>query len=723
MNTERQLAIVGMSCAGCVGRVERALRAVPGVESAEVSLATERARVIGPAMRPSDLIAAVAGTGFSAELLTGDAHNDAERDRDAARRARRALHMVFGAALFSAPLLLPMLGVPLPGWLQLALATPVQFGAGWVFYRNAFKAVRGGGANMDLLVALGTSAAYLFGLGRVLAGLGGPYSFDSGAVVITLVLLGRWLEGRTRRAAASAIRDLTALQPQRACVERDGRTFDLPIQALTQGDVVVVRPGDAIPADGEVLSGDSTCDESLLTGESLPVDKAPGDRAIGGAINGNGLLRVRVIATGADSTLARIIALVESAQAGKAPIQRLVDRVAAVFVPVVMLCAAVAFAGWWLAGAPQHGLMAAVSVLVVACPCALGLATPAAIVAGVGAAARAGILVRDPDALEAARGVDLAVLDKTGTLTLGRPAVVEVVPVAGDEATLLRLAASAEQGSEHPVGRAVLAHALRTETGNALSPVQAFRAFPGGGLLATLPEGRILIGTPALMEAHAVPLVLDGRSAALEDAGCTVLRVARLEPMPEMLGLVAVRDQMRDNAGRAVRRLAEAGLGTVLLTGDNERAAQAVARVAGIDRVVAGQLPQGKAEAVRRLRQQGYRVAMLGDGLNDAPALAEACLGVAMGGGSGAAIGAAGVTLMRDDPGGLADVVAIGRATGRTIRQNLAWAFLFNLLGLPLAMAGRIEPMVAGAAMAFSSVAVVLNALRLRRWQPEREAT
>jgi P-type Cu+ transporter len=714
----RVLAIHGMTCASCVNRVEQALGRVPGVRRAEVNLASERATVEGThgLLRASLLIEAVRDAGYDAELLTGDA--DQERAAEAADMAhlRRQLWQVIAATILSVPLTLPMFGVPLPGWLGLSLATPVQFVFGARFYVAAWKAVRAGAGNMDLLVSLGTSAAYCYSAVLVATGRPDTY-FDAAAVVITLVLLGRWLEARARRATGSAIRALLALRPDTARVVRaDGSTMEIAITAVSTGDIVVIRPGERIPTDGRIRSGESQADESMLTGESLPVDKHPGDAVTGGAMNGSGLLRVEVTAVGADSTLARIIALVEGAQSRKAPVQRLVDRVAAAFVPVVLACALGAFLGWWLIGAdPASGLIAAIAVLVIACPCALGLATPTALMAGTGAAARAGILIRDAETLEAARHIDTVLLDKTGTLTEGKPVVTDVLPAAADAVTLLTLAAAAQTGSEHPLARAVLARAQ----GLTLPALSDFQSVPGRGLTASVGGRRIALGNRALMASYRVAVTNEAAAATLEAQGRSVMFLADLAP-PVLLGAIAVMDPPRATAAAAVQRLRVMGIATVLLTGDHPHTAEAVATGIGISisNVRAEVLPGEKAAVAAQLQQNGHCVAMVGDGVNDAPALAQADVGIAMGTGTDVAMNAAGITLMRPDPLLVADAIAIGRATRRKIRQNLCWAFVYNVVGILLAGFGLLNPMIAGGAMAMSSVSVVSNALLLRRWRP-----
>jgi Cu+-exporting ATPase len=711
----REFAIQGMTCASCAGRVERALSKVPGVVRAEVNLATEKATVEGLMLRPAALIGAVQDAGYDADLLTGDAEREREMEAAEARRVRRDLIQVVVAAVLTVPLLLPMAGVMLPGWLALLLATPVQFVFGGRFYVAAWKAVRAGAGNMDLLVSLATSAAYFYSLFLVASGSTEHTYFEAAAVVITLVNLGKWLEHRAKRSTSAAIRSLMSLRPEQARVERGDSEIEVPIAAVVAGDVVVVRPGEKLPADGIVLSGSSHVDESLLTGESVPVEKQPGAAVVGGSINGSGLLRVTTTAVGGDSTLAHIIALVEGAQVKKAPVQHLVDKVATVFVVGVLICALVAFVGWYVStGSFADALVAAVAVLVVACPCSLGLATPAALMAGTGVAARAGILIRDAEALERAHRVDTVVLDKTGTMTEGRPVVTEIVPFGVPEAELLALAAAAQTGSEHPLASAVLARAK----GLTLPRMEEFRSIPGRGLVALVAGKRIAIGNRALLAEHDVALAPDVEAWRLEEQGRTVMWVAELEPARVLRGLIAVMDQVKPSAAAAVQRLQAAGITTVLLTGDNARTAQAVADALGIERVLAEVLPEGKAAEIERLRNEGHCVAMVGDGVNDAPALALADVGIAMGTGTAVAMQAAGITLMRGDPLLIADAMAISRATYRKIQQNLFWAFAYNVVGIPLAGFGLLNPMLAGAAMAFSSVSVVSNALLLRRWRP-----
>jgi Cu+-exporting ATPase len=637
------------------------------------------------------------------------------------------------AAALSLPLVLPMVGalwgahLMLPAWLQWALATPVQFGFGARFYRAGWKALRAGAGNMDLLVALGTSAAYGLSLYEWLrpgASAMPHLYFEAAAVVITLVMLGKWLEARAKRRTTDAISALQALRPDTARVQRDGVDVDLPLAQVRVGDVVVVRPGERIPVDGVVLEGASDVDESLITGESLPVPRQAGDAVTGGAVNGAGRLLLRTRAVGAESTLARIVRLVASAQAKKAPIQRLVDQVSAVFVPVVLVCALLTLLGWGLlAGQWQQGLLNAVAVLVIACPCALGLATPTAIMAGTGTAARRGILIQDAQALELAHRIGVVAFDKTGTLTEGKPRLVALQAVDGDEATLLRLAAALQAGSEHPLAHAVLQAAA--ERGVAVPAASAVRAVAGLGLAGDVEGQPLLLGSSRWMDSLGVDRgALAAAAQALQDQGRTVSWLLRGQGADaRLLGLLAFGDTLKPGAAAAVQRLHALGLRTVLVSGDNRGSAQAVAQALGMADVRAEVLPADKAAVVASLREQpgGGRavVAMVGDGINDAPALAAADVGIAMandgGGGTDVAMQAAGITLMRGDPALVAEAIALSRRTTAKIRQNLFWAFGYNVVGIPLAALGLLDPMIAGAAMAFSSVSVVGNALLLTR--------
>ena len=714
------LSIEGMTCASCVARVEKALKKVPGVASAEVNLATEAAevRLAGTGTEVAALVAAVEKAGYTA-------HPILHEDGRAHARVDSWWPVAVSAAL-SLPLVVPMigslfgLGWSLPGFWQLALATPVQFWLGARFYRSAWKALMARAGNMDLLVALGTSAGY--GLSVYLlaahAGHGMPHLyFEASAVVITLVLLGKWLETRAKRQTTEAIRALNALRPETARVRRDGQDIELPIGRVAPGDLVVVRPGERMPVDGVVVEGASEVDESLITGESLPVAKHEGDRVTGGAVNAEGLLLVKTTAIGAESTLARIVRLVESAQARKAPIQRLVDRVSEVFVPVVVGIALATMLGWGLAaGNWETAILNAVAVLVIACPCALGLATPTAIMAGTGVAARHGILIKDAEALEIAHNIQVVAFDKTGTLTEGKPELVAAEAAGGDRRALLEASASIQAGSEHSLARAVLETAQRERIRSL--PASDVRAVAGRGMAATVGGRDLRLGSTRMMEELGADLgALSARAAQLQAEGRTVSWVADVTGLPVMVGLLAFGDTVKPTAKLAIARLKEHGVRSVLLTGDNRGSAQTVGDQLGIDDVRAEVLPEDKARIVAELKAGGETVAMVGDGINDAPALAAADVGIAMSSGTDVAMHAAGVTLMRGNPALVADAIEISRLTYRKIRQNLFWAFIYNAVGVPLAAFGLLNPMIAGAAMAFSSVSVVTNALMLRRWQ------
>lgn len=729
---QQTVRIEGMSCASCVRRVEKALGSVPGVSHAAVNLATETARVDSDApLAFAALQQAIGKAGYSASEVAAPATQHAPLIPE-------GLAVLLAAAL-SLPLVVPMVAewfgghVMLPAWLQWALATPVQFVFGARFYRAGWKALKAGSGTMDLLVALGTSAAYGLSVYLALAPQDGMLHlyFEASAVVVTLVLLGKWLEARAKRQTASAIRALQELRPATARVRREGESdADLPIEHVRVGDIVVIRAGERVAVDGEVVDGASHVDESLITGESLPVAKHVGDRVTGGAINGEGLLLVRTSATGAETMLSRIIRLVEDAQAAKAPVQKLVDQVAAVFVPVVLVIALLTFAGWWLAtGNAEPALINAVVVMVIACPCALGLATPAAIMAGTGVAARHGILIKDAEALEMARQVDTVVFDKTGTLTQGRPVLAQLLPHAVDAARALQLAAAIQRGSEHSLARAVLdAEAAASASAPAGTKLAALAAgevvtLAGRGLQARVDGQELLLGSGRLMAERGIDLSpLQQRATELEAQGHTISWLADAGGgNGVLLGLLAFADQPKANARAAVERLHARGIATVMLTGDNQGSAQAVAQALGIGTVEANLLPADKTTVIARLKAEGKRVAMVGDGINDAPALAAAHVGIAMATGTDVAMNAAGITLMRGEPLLVADAIDISHRTFSKIRQNLFWAFIYNVAGIPLAAFGMLNPLLAGAAMAFSSVSVISNALLLRRWQPSKE--
>ncbi len=726
-----------MTCAACSGRIEKALLKVPGVSTASVNLATEQAQVVAlPGLSVGSLLAAVERAGYTATQV------------DVAKPAATPAALppwwpVACGGVLTLPLLAPMLLQPfgihgmLPGWLQLLLALPVQFGLGWRFYRAGWSALRAGSGNMDLLVALGTSAAFglscwlLWQAGNQGGQMHAPHLyFEASSSVITLVLLGKWLESRAKRQTTAALRALNALRPATAHVLRSGLEVELPLDHLAVGDLVLVRPGERIAVDGRITAGSSQVDESLITGESMPLAKGVGDRVTGGAINGDGALTVQTLAVGAESTLSRIVRLVESAQAGKAPVQRLVDRVSAIFVPVVLGIAALTLAGWLLAGAgAEQAVVNAVTVLVIACPCALGLATPTAIMVGTGVAARHGILIQDAVALETAHAVTTVAFDKTGTLTVGRPVLLSTQPAPGaSRLDVLRLAAALQQGSEHPLARAVLQAAADEGLPLPQSAV-AVTALPGRGLQGVVDGQTVLLGSSRLLheelaDAGALLAGLQAKAQALAAQGMTVSwLLQRTQPGSsagsQVLGLLGFGDAVKPAAQAAVARLRALGVRSVMLTGDNVGSATLVAQTLGITDVHADVLPADKAAAVRAMQQQGGQVvAMVGDGINDAPALAAADVGIAMATGTDVAMQTAGITLMRGDPLLVADALDISRRTLATIRRGLFWAFAYNVVGIPLAALGLLNPVLAGAAMALSSVSVVGNALLLRRWRP-----
>ena len=714
-----ELKVEGMTCASCVARVEKALLKVPGVEAASINLATETASLAAPPALAEAAIAAVRKAGYEAAVKS-----EAPEAEPAAGLRRDTVELVV-AALLTAPLVVPMAAGlfgahwMLPAWLQWLLATPVQFWVGARFYRAGWKALAARAGNMDLLVAIGTSAAYGLSLWLAIAEESAHLYFEASAVVITLVRAGKWLEERAKRKTTEAIRALSRLRPETARLVQGGAERVVPLAVVKVGDLVAVLPGERVPVDAEVTDGTSHVDESLVTGESLPVAKAPGSRITGGSVNAEGRLVARTVAVGAESTLSRIIRAVESAQAAKAPIQRLVDRVSEVFVPAVVAVAFVTLLGWGLlAGNWEAAILNAVAVLVIACPCALGLATPTAVMAGTGVAARHGILIKDAEALEVAHRARVVAFDKTGTLTEGRPALVEVVPAGIAREEALALAAAVQRGSTHPLARAVEEAAAREAV--AIPAATDLRAVPGRGVEAAIDGRRVVIAS----ERWSTELGTAGREALAGDAarlaarGLTVSWLVEAAPAgARALALLAFGDTLKPQAAAAVARLRALGLRTVLVTGDNRGAGEAAGRDLGLDEVRAEVLPEGKAAVVAALREAHGPVAMVGDGINDAPALAAADIGIAMGTGTDVAMHTAGITLMRGDPALVADALDISRRTHAKIRQNLFWAFVYNVVGVPLAAAGLLSPVIAGAAMALSSVSVVSNALLLARWK------
>ena len=724
--THFDLGVTGMTCAACAARIEKVLRRVPGVKDASVNLATERASIDGdPGLERHAVELAIerAGYGYVDE---GDGALTLEGDaRNAAALAEEFASILIGAAL-CVPLAVPMLA-GLAGWhilvpplWQLALATPVQFWLGAGFYRGAWKALRGGTANMDVLVALGTSAAFGLSLYLMLIGQSHLY-FESAAIIIVLVKLGKWLEKRAKGRTLAALRALEALKPATAIVRVDGKDRQVPIGDLKVGDLAVVRPGDRVPADGTVSEGSSSLDQSLLTGESRPVDVDEASKVIGGAINGEGLLLITITAVGAETMLGRIIRMVAHAQGAKAPIQRLADQISAVFVPAVLLLALATVAGWFaFAGGIETGILNAVAVLVIACPCALGLATPTAIMVGTGIGARAGILVRDAASLEIAGNVTIAAFDKTGTLTEGRPRLVDIALRSGvTREVALAQAGILQRGANHPLARAILE---ASPAGTAAA--DELKVLPGRGVTG-FADGKLLaLGNERQMSDLKIDTSpLQGAANTFRDAGRSVSYLAEMSGNSgQVLAVFAFGDAPKPGIAAALRQLRSIGVRSLMLTGDSRQAAEHLARDIHLDEVKAGLLPADKVAVVNALRDRGEIVAMVGDGVNDAPALAAADLGIAMATGTDVAIETAGIALLRGDPVLVPAAIDLARVTRRKIRQNLVWAFLFNVLGLPLAAIGLLSPLLAGAAMAMSSVMVVTNALSLNRWKiPSKE--
>lgn len=719
----------GMTCANCALRVEKALSAVPGVTDASVNFALERADISALSGKVNDAIAikAIEDAGYHATSRNKSGSED--RDADAAARNEKkqdkSLILLAVSALLTAPLVLQMvwmnLGVSyhLPAWVELVLATPVQFYIGARFYKGAFAALRHRSANMDVLVALGTSAAYFLSLYNMFTANAGQTHlyFEASAAIITLILAGKIMEERAKRGASAAIRELMALRPRRARKLVDGEgEQDVAVESLSVGDIVRVLPGERVPVDGKVHAGESELDESLITGETRPVARVSGDNVVGGAVNGTGRLDIEVSAVGDDTTLSRIIRLVEKAQTGKAPVQKLVDRVSAVFVPIVVVIALLTLAAWLFTGfGAEASIVAAVSVLVIACPCALGLATPTALVAGTGSAARNGILIRNFEALEQAHNVDTIIFDKTGTLTEGTPTVRDVEPASGvDRNELLRLVAAVQAASEHPLARAVVS--LAKDEGVSVPDIHNFKGKTGAGVMADVEKHKIAIGSEALL----TDLDIAGPSQDMakdikkhEGEGRTVILVAI---DGTFAGYLTLEDRIREGAKQAIADLKARGISSIMLSGDSQDVASHVARELGLERGEGRIRPQDKAREVEKLRKEGRHVAMVGDGINDAPALAAADVGIAMGGGTDVAMETAGITLMRSDPALVSAAIDISIATRRKIAQNLFWAFAYNVVGVPLAALGVLSPAIAGAAMALSSVSVVGNSLTLRRW-------
>jgi len=718
---EIRLRIEGMTCAACVSRVERALRRVEGVQEAVVNLATESATVHADAqlVTVQRLVQAVETAGYLAQPVSAESPSPMPSERTQAE-LRSASRRLLASAVLTLPVFVLSMIFHHPSELMrlllLALTTPVQFVVGAPFYVKAWHALRSRSAVMETLIVLGTLAAYLYSVAATFW-LGGAVYYETAAVIITLITFGRYLEARAKGRARQAIERLMRLAPQEATRLRDGEEERVPVSAVRVGDLLRVRSGEAVPVDGVVVEGAATVDESMLTGESVPVEKGEGDSVSAGTLNTDGVLVIRALRVGSDTTLAQIVRAVERAQSAKAPVQRLADQVAGVFVPVVLVIALVTFLVWLVAldAGFTMAMIHAVGVLVIACPCALGLATPTAVLVGTGRGAELGVLVKDAETLERARQVDTVVLDKTGTLTVGKPTVQSVHVLNGmSEADLLRVVASAELGSTHPFGQAIVQYAR--DMGLCCKAPQSFRAVAGGGVLAEVDATHVVVGSARLLEAHGVSS--DRRvqelTLRLQSEGCTTV-LAGLNS--EAGGVLALRDVLHPAAREAVAQLQAIGLEVWMVTGDARAVAEAVGREAGIpaERVLAEVSPQGKAEAVARLQSQGRRVAFVGDGINDAPALAQADAGIAMGGGTDVALESADIALLGSDLRGVLTALNLSRATVRTVRQNLFFAFVYNVLGIPLAAMGYLSPMLAALAMSLSSVSVVTNALRLRR--------
>ncbi|AST94114.1 heavy metal translocating P-type ATPase [Sutcliffiella cohnii] len=732
ISEKAEFDITGMTCAACSSRIERVLSKMEGIHSANVNLALETGTVeFNPAeLSVADIIARIEKAGYGAM-------EKVENEKERVDFRQKELEKQTGKFIFSAILTLPLLWamvshfsftsfIYLPEmfmnpWVQLALATPVQFYIGWQFYVGAYKSLRNKSANMDVLVALGTSAAYFYSIYLGIEAIGTnahmvDLYFETSAVIITLIILGKLFETRAKGRSSEAIKKLMGLQAKTATVVRDGVEQEIPLEKVMVGDILYVKPGEKIPVDGEIIEGRSAVDESMLTGESLPIDKTVGDPVIGATINKNGFLKMKATKVGRETALAQIIKVVEQAQGSKAPIQRLADKISGIFVPIVVIIAILTFVIWYVVVDPGNfggALVKLIAVLVIACPCALGLATPTSIMAGSGRAAELGVLFKGGEHLEQTHHIDTVVLDKTGTVTNGTPTLTDVLFVNEEkEQEILALIGSAEKQSEHPLAEAIV-EGIQQKGITVVDPT-AFEAIPGYGIEAIVEERKVLIGTRKLMNKYEVTIEKSTltKMEELENVGKTAMLIAVDN---EFVGIVAVADTVKETSAEAIKRLKALNIEVIMITGDNERTAKAIAAEVGIDRVIAEVLPEGKAKEIEKLQGEGKKVAMVGDGINDAPALATANIGMAIGTGTDVAMEAADITLMRGDLNSIADAIIMSKKTIRNIRQNLFWAFAYNSMGIPIAAIGLLAPWVAGAAMAFSSVSVVLNALRLQK--------
>lgn len=723
---KKELKVKGMTCAACSARVERKLNSTPGIFQASVNLTTEKATLqYNPLqLTTKELIQIIAEAGYEAEE-----DEDSPLDQDALRReeeSRRQKNIFIFSAIFASPLLLgmifEMLGLAwshflMHPYLQFFLATPVQIVGGRQFYKGSYHAIKGGSANMDVLVAMGTTAAYGYSLFHTFVSPGALY-YEAAAVIITLVLLGKMLEANAKGKTSEAIKSLMGLRPNTALVERDGKELEIPLDDVLVGDIIIVKPGEKLPVDGVIIEGNTTIDEAMLTGESIPVEKSVGDQVVGATINKFGAFKYEATKVGKDTTLNQIIRIVEEAQGSKAPIQRMADLISAYFVPAVLGIAAITFFGWYFWGDPGNTAQAVksfVAVLVIACPCALGLATPTSIMVGTGQGAKKGILIKGGEHLEKAHSINTVLLDKTGTITKGEPEVTDIIPLIGQKPfELLSLAATVEKASEHPLAQAIVKKA--GEENLKLGNVKDFKALPGFGVEAMYEEKEILIGNWKLMEQKSISYEL-GKSLKeqLEGEGKTAILLA---VDGQLAGILAVADGIKDTSKEGIAQLEKMGIGVYMITGDNQKTAEAIGAQVGISHILAEVLPQHKADEVEKLKKEGKIVAMVGDGINDAPALVAADIGIAIGTGTDVAMEAADITLMRGDLRGVAASIALSKATMRNVKQNLFWAFIYNTLGIPLAALGFLSPILAGAAMALSSVSVVSNALRLKGFDP-----